>query len=156
MTNLLETLGLLALGGALVWVASLAATFWRENAPVDEPVPEKPPRRLWRGTLTITHQHTHALTPEVFAFLGETIDRAVADYFTRQREHLEHVPAARTLTTPPEPEERLARDLSRAHAVLRGADQLRAEAKARGMDLPHNLAMQEAARMVSTAFDDPL
>lgn len=151
MTDVLETLGLMAIGAALVWVAVLVVRWWQLTAP-DDPVHEKPPRRLWRGVLTI--EHTHTLTPETFGLLGETVDRAVADYFGRQREHEAELPKARVMATPPEPEERLAHDLKRAHAVLRGADRIRAEAQARGLSIPHAQAMEEAARMVSAAYDD--
>jgi hypothetical protein len=154
MTDTLQTVSAMAFGAALTWVVVLLRTFWREY---DEPKAETttPPRRLWRGELRIVHRHTHDLTPETVGLLGEMVDRAVYDYYARQREHTETLPRSRELVTPPEPEERIARDLTRAHAVLRGADQLRAEARARGMDLPPQMAMQEAAKMVSTAFDDP-
>lgn len=150
MTPEIQTLVTMAFGAAVMWVCVLLATYVRENRKAT--VKASPWYR--RIALTINHRHTHDLSPETFGLLGETVDRAVADYYARQREALENVPAARVLTTPPEPEERIARDLTKARAVLRGAEQLRAEAKARGVDMPQNMAMEEAARMVATAFDD--
>lgn len=152
--DVFETLGLMAFGGLIAWVLSLLVAYWRAQGIPQDPTSEKPPRRLWRGELRIVHRHVHELTEETVGLVGAMLDRAVQDYYTRQREHTENLPPARHVPMPPEPEERIARDLHKARAVLKGAEQIRAEAKARGLTIPMQDAMEEAARMVSAAYDD--
>lgn len=97
--------------------------------------------------------HMMQLTPTTIGLIGELFDQAAKDYHARAIEAQQLVPRATELVTPPEPEERIARDFDRAKVVLRGADELLKHAAAAGRHLSRSDAMKQSASMVYGALD---
>mgnify|MGYP001018376239 CR=1 len=159
--------GYLALAVVAVWVIALAVTYWRDNAPT------RPAKQPWRIEITHYHQfpegafnqletiaqelkHTtmvHELGEQTVQDVDAVISAHVRGWFDLRRDERENIPKAQSLAMPPEPEERIARDLTRAKAVLRGANALQQEAKSRGLSLSQEEAMRQAAEMLHNTLD---
>lgn len=113
----------------------------------DQDTRDKPQRFL------ATVRHVHVLDAESAGLVGELVKGAIADYFDHAVNQPLGPQASKTIV-PPEPEERMARDLVKAKAIMRGAEQLQAAARAAGKYLSDSDALREAATMAANAFDD--
>lgn len=174
-TQELTGAGYALLAIAVLWVLAMLARYWREQDQRSH-TETYVPLPWWRtGTLTLRHEvvvvveegtsvtlhHTHALDAQVLPQLGVHIEETVAQLgpilsaavLEHQRRALESVPPSRQTQMPPEPEERIAHDMRKAHAIARGAQQLQAEATSRGMSIPLDDAMAQAAQMLGQAYD---
>jgi hypothetical protein len=148
---MMEQITYMALGAAVMWLLSVLWAWNRHAREAETPAADS--GRAYRGVLTLTHKHhhTHELTPETVALLSEAVAEGFRDWFTALDER--PVKPARPLSMPDEPEARLAREQAKAATVLRGAERLQADARARGMDLPMADAMKQAMRMYENATD---
>ena len=159
--------GYLALAVVAVWLMALAVTYWRDNAPT------RPAKQPWR--LEITHYHhfpegafnqleaiaqdlkhtsvVHEVGEQTFDDANRFLDSLLREWFEARRMERENIPAAQQFTMPPEPEERIARDLKNAKALMRGATQLQYAARMSGTTLSQEDAMRQAADMLHATLD---
>ena len=137
---------------AIVVIAVLVSLLLRRQGEA----PAKP--TTTRGAFNLTIRHTHELTAETVTQLGVMFETTAAQVWADQvAPMLERIyPATQPATryaAPPEPEERLAHDLPRAHAVVRGATELQAAARAAGKYLPTDEAMRQAMAMLDKTYN---
>lgn len=164
MDQIIVPIGYAALGVVIVWVLHLTVTFVRENAPPKRESAPKPPRRF-------ELRHTIDLSDEAIARLGVLLDQSrhttvlhelgpdsVADLRTVLIEVIERqaqaardaqlpVMVAQPIAMPPQPEERIARDMKHARAISRGAAQLMQQATRAGLGMTMDEALEQAALM---------
>lgn len=160
-------LGYLAMAVVAVWVFWLLVTYVRKNAPT------RPAKQPWH--IEITHYHrfpegafdqlvtiaqemkhttvVHEVGEQTFDDANRFLDSLLREWFEARRKERENIPPAQPFTMPPEPEERIARDLKHAKALLRGATHLMNVARERGMTLSQEAAMQQAADMLHETLD---
>ena len=167
--SVIQVIGYCALAVVGMWLVSLLVTYVRENAPT------RPAKQPWR--LEITHTHVHALDGttslqlrdivqelkhttmvhevgvQTFDDCSRLLEAHLREYFDLVRRERENIPPAQEFVMPPEPEERIARDLNRAKAVLRGATQLQQAARMNGLTLSQEDAMRQAADMLHATLD---
>lgn len=165
--SVIQVIGYLALAVVAVWVIVLAVQYLRENAPT------RPAKQPWH--IEITHYHrfpegafdqlvtiaqelkhttvVHEVGEQTFDDAARLLDGQLREYFDLVRRERENIPPAQEFTMPPEPEERIARDLNRAKAVLRGATQLQYAARMSGTTLSQEDAMRQAADMLYQTLD---
>lgn len=165
--SVIQVIGYLALAVVAVWVIVLAVQYLRENAPT------RPAKQPWR--IEITHHHTfnegafdqlvtiaqdlkhtsvvHEVGEQTFDDAARLLDGQLREYFDLVRRERENIPPAQEFTMPPEPEERIARDLKNAKALMRGATQLMGLARERGLTLSQEDAMRQAADMLYQTLD---
>lgn len=96
---------------------------------------------------SVHHELGRATVDDLQVAVEQAIQRALEQYADHLQRVALHVPPAKPLAMPPEPEERVARDLRHARAISRGARALIAEARTRGLALSEEDAVEEAARM---------
>lgn len=166
--SVIQVIGYCAIAIIAVWVLSLFVRYVRENAP------ERPERRPWLLQITLTHRfpegaflaqlaaivqemkHTtvvHEVGEQTFDDTQRFMDGLLGEWFEARRKERENIPAAQQFTMPPEPEERIARDLKNAKALMRGATQLMGIARERGLTLSQEDAMRQAADMLYQTLD---
>jgi len=156
-----------ALAVVAVWVIVLAVQYVRENAST------RPAKQPWH--IEITHYHTfnegafdqlativqelkhttvvHEVGEQTFEDAARLLEGQLREYFDLVRRERENIPPAQQFTMPPEPEERIARDLKHAKALMRGATQLMGLARERGLTLSQEDAMRQAADMLYQTLD---
>lgn len=165
--SVIQVIGYLALAVVAVWVIVLAVQYVRENAPT------RPAKQPWH--IEITHYHrfpegafdqlvtiaqelkhttvVHEVGEQTFDDTQRFMDGLFGEWFEARRKERENIPAAQQFTMPPEPEERIARDLKNAKALMRGATQLMGIARERGLTLSQEDAMRQAADMLYQTLD---